>query len=410
MPTFKKVCLPTGVHHTRQGAAVVTPERIRHWHDSYQRMKARGIKVPISWGHHPEAKPSDTDSLAEKQFWTSKFNAGYVTDSSIDPKTGALVLTGDAPAVEQVEDGNLVYDADIPNIGKVKCAIGEVSIGVDDWTDGQKENWPDSLNHLALVTKPVWHGQSGFMPANTLAASLQRFSLANFGDSPMADDTKPDEKPEGDKPPEKKPDSKPPEKKEAGPLDVKKLLKCLEGFDPPIKLPEDTDEKNLVERLYIAVEAITAARVEPEEPDMPTEPDVPVREEPQVGAMMSLISSNPLVASLIEEREAEKRGARLKKLDALVKRGLKPTRAKVLRDEISAVRFSLGSDNKPAAAPVDATLALLEETLPSEWDTLRTFATEPDAPESSVETQEQKNVRVADEMAKNARLPKRKVS
>lgn len=161
MATVRKIILSPGVYHAPQGRLHATPERVKRWADTFRRMKANGIRVPVCWGHQPGAIPGDGQDKAGRQYELSRFNAGYVTNMQ---RTADGDLEGelDIPGAEVDEDGNLVTWAKMPDGRKVRCAIKEVSAAIRDWQDGSGRQWPDAIMHVALVPLPVVAGQEGF--------------------------------------------------------------------------------------------------------------------------------------------------------------------------------------------------------------------------------------------------------
>lgn len=159
MARFKTICVPLGTHSSPDGDVCATPARVRQWAEKFTRMKRAGIRIPIAWGHQPNAIPIEDE--AAFQLSISKFNAGYVDALYADPDTGGLALEGDAPGVEVDKAGNLVHWVRLPDGRQVKGAIGEVSAAVNDWRDGKGRLWPDAVMHVALTPLPVCGGQKG---------------------------------------------------------------------------------------------------------------------------------------------------------------------------------------------------------------------------------------------------------
>lgn len=165
---FTKQILRPGTYQAQQGPFDAWPERLKNFAQKFGMMKARGIRVPIAWGHQPEAEPFDPQSDPEraaalKEYLSSKLNAGYLEDMRYNPKTQGLDIVGDVPAVEEIDaEGNLIYQAELPDGQKVKSAIKEVSAGIRNWTDGRGNPWDDVVVHLALCVLPVVAGQDGF--------------------------------------------------------------------------------------------------------------------------------------------------------------------------------------------------------------------------------------------------------
>jgi hypothetical protein len=182
VPRFKTRLVPTGIHHPRNGEFRVDKARNTRWVKQFKAMKAAGIKVPLAWGHQPKAEPADeATSKADKEYWLSKFNAGYIEDVYLDPD-GTLGVIADSPGVEVNDKGEAVTTARFDDGRTVKCAIAEVSGAFRDWKDGTGKDWPDSLIHVAMTPLPVIGGQEGFtpLPESPLAKGEVRLSLATY--------------------------------------------------------------------------------------------------------------------------------------------------------------------------------------------------------------------------------------
>lgn len=174
MAKFKKKVLEEGVYQSPDGVINITKDRIKHWAESFKKMKTAGLKIPIPWGHHSKAIP-DYD---EREFYESKYNGGYIEDLQSD-KDGALVAIIDIPREE-----------DSTRIG---TSVKEVSPQIETaWKDGKGNVWSDVITHLALVTHPVVPGQDNFEAINDdpTPVGATRLSLKNKinknGDSDMA--------------------------------------------------------------------------------------------------------------------------------------------------------------------------------------------------------------------------------
>src|SRR6478735_8448128 len=100
MSRVKKLLLREGIYSAPQGRLVAGKDRLKRWADTFKRMKSAGIRIPCAWGHQPEAVPCDDADRAAKQFYLSKFNAGYLDSLDFDPVTGALDFTADLPGCE----------------------------------------------------------------------------------------------------------------------------------------------------------------------------------------------------------------------------------------------------------------------------------------------------------------------
>lgn len=223
MPTFKKRTNGVGVFNTADGVANVTPERIKHWHETIQALVKRGYRPPVCWGHQSGATPHSED---DDQYWRARFNAGRITGSSIDPKTGELEIEFDAAGLELTPDGALTSLATLPTGQTVRTQIDEVSIGAMDWKDGSGKVWKDAPIHLALTTLPVWVPEGGQPPFQAFGTkSLQlRFSTTTARSKPVEN------------------------------TEIKKVIDVLAKCG--IALPPDTTNENLLDRLYVAATAV----------------------------------------------------------------------------------------------------------------------------------------------------------
>src|SRR5262245_35198331 len=160
MARFRKTVIRPGEYLSPDGPVHIDAARLHRWAHTFRQMASRGIKIPFCWGHQPDGRPEEDE--ADYQNRVARYTAGYLTDLYVDPLTGGLVAEGDAPGVEPDGKGHLVHWVRLPDGREVKSAVGEVSIGIDDWTDGSGRCWPDSIIHLAATPLPVWHGQDGF--------------------------------------------------------------------------------------------------------------------------------------------------------------------------------------------------------------------------------------------------------
>lgn len=167
MARFKGIAIPPGEHVSPDGIVYATPDRIRRWADRFRKMRERGIRIPVAWGHGPDSLP--VESEAEFQRSLAQHNAGYLLDLYEDPETGGLAFEAEAPGVEHDPDTkSLTYWTRLPTGQEVKGSIAEVSAGINSWQDGTGQLWPDSVIHLALTPLPVCAGQQGFLALSSL--------------------------------------------------------------------------------------------------------------------------------------------------------------------------------------------------------------------------------------------------
>lgn len=169
---YHKTLVPIGTHHSPQGEVRVTPQRVAHWVNTFQKLKSAGVRFPTPWGHVSTAIPESgmtQKQIADAQLVAkARWNAGYIENLSQDPKTGALVMTGTVPPGWKIdpETKDLINEKD-------GTAIGEVSAGIANWKDGRGQLHKDVIIHAALVPLPVWAGQDGFRPATLNAAGVE---------------------------------------------------------------------------------------------------------------------------------------------------------------------------------------------------------------------------------------------
>lgn len=241
MAKFKKDILKVGEYTSPDGTVIVTPERMDHWAKQFKIMSKSGLKIPTPWGHQGIARPK---TYEEKEFWESKYNAGYLEDLKVE--NGILQAILEVPREE---------DAD--RIGK---SIKEVSPQIETaWRDGNGRIWNDVITHLALVTHPVVSGQDNFVKVEDSPCPeyAMRLSLRNLiikldtGESDNmakknedAVDTKEIET-KNEKKPKGKEENESEKVTEGG--DLSELVGVLEEIG--LVLGDDVNEDNFMERL-----------------------------------------------------------------------------------------------------------------------------------------------------------------
>lgn len=167
MARFRKPVLKVGTYVTRSGEVLeATATRLQGWSDKLRQLRANRIKVPITWGHVRAAEPGEEDA-DQSEFWISAMCAGDLEDLDYDPLTETLYATGQAPGAEVDDAGNLIAWIKLPDGRQIKSAISQVSIGINNWRDGQGRTWDDVPVHLALCVLPVAHGMDGFEALST---------------------------------------------------------------------------------------------------------------------------------------------------------------------------------------------------------------------------------------------------
>lgn len=358
MPRFRKEILKPGDYRSPDGNITISQDRMNHWVNSFQKMRASGLKIPLPWGHQSSASPKLEETPEEKEFRECKYNAGYVENLEID-KNGTLSMIIDVPR-----------DEDASRVG---TSIQEVSPQIETaWKDGKGKTWADVITHVALVTHPVVSGQNNFeqIEENKL---VMRLSLKDYiEDKKMAKED------------EKKPDEKKTEVKHSG-VDSE-LLDLLAEIG--LVLPDDTTENTFKECLKTAAltmkhkleelegeDHLKDLELPLEEPtgdkEQPTvtpppvpEKQPPVKEE-QPTMQMSLTTDEDVVTrlSLAEKKLEESDRKNLNNdIELLLRTGrITPVVANKLRNDVKTkYKLSLNSTDSPIVAMID-TFKLLPE-------------------------------------------------
>jgi hypothetical protein len=177
---FRKTMLRVGTYHSPDGRVDVTPERLRHWSNEFQRMKQARQVIPMHWDHG-----SDLESLSPipaDKFRSAKNTVGRLAGFKLAPDGKAaevLFETLDPVATKKVAT-NAVY---------VSPVI------MPQWRDGAGNVYRDSITSMDLVNHPVDHSQSPARPAAPTAviACALRMSASPvpYRLSTMAAPTKP---------------------------------------------------------------------------------------------------------------------------------------------------------------------------------------------------------------------------
>lgn len=376
---FRKSLLPLGTHHAPQRVVTVTPDKVRHYVDSFNRIKSAGNKIPIPWGHQLKAVPYG-DSEAMK-FAKARWNAGHIERLEVDPLTGGLVMFGTVPPGWEVEPGS--GDLINPTDG---CRIGEVSVGIGNWRDGSGTVHKDVVVHAALCTLPVIANQSGFSAtldtawyANaTLEADGVEFLYTLTTEKRVMADKK--DAPDldldagGDLPELPEALKGPPPEAVANPLptvapdhqasaDILALSSAL-----GLPLPPDTTPQNLLERLKVAMSTIASmgwklqapGAAQPQQPETKlntgTEGSQPESTSPTAAYMSTdqseIIQLSTQASEIVEARGQEVRELYVKRWDDLVARGLP--------EEVALRQKKYLEQARPAIDPVTKRVSLPE--------------------------------------------------
>ena len=407
MGKFRKIVLNADrTYQSSTGPVHVPTNRIAKWIEHFKAQKAKGIKIPVPWGHQPDAAPVNAGNVKEEEFLKSRFNATYLDDLETTA-AGEFVMIAEIPPGLALDDkGNLVDPVS-------HTLIGECSLAARDWTDGDGVLWEDSIRHIALTPLPVVHGTKGFEPSRLAQVDrgelrLSLSFLATKEEPPPAngDGTPPppgDKKKEGEEPPDKEKEK--PEEEEAtksGDFTVDRATELLKNFD--IVVSEAKDAEEFVTHLCIALDALVGQLADEQEQEYHEEPiptmlslagkttfalasrlrrlkkiierrkampepkppeTPPTPPKPAGPVLLSLADhADPIVKALGEQMALDGAAKRETRIKALEARGLPPTVAKELREESAGVHLSL-LDGKVVPPAIDKKLSQLEESLPA---------------------------------------------
>lgn len=363
--------LTPGQFASRGTPALLTPQRFQSWADKFRALRADGIEFGVPWGHFEECEP------AAQQFLSSKFNAGYIRDLSVDAD-GQFNVVLDCPGLEQRPDGTLVGKAELPDGTKVETAIKEVSPGIwDKWTDGQGREHTDIVGHVALTMMPVVAGQAGFQALST-NRGITYFSTRVDN---MADENNDVDKLKDDVESVSKDDDG------SGEEDLDTLLTPQEETTSPeterlarvtallaqggCTLPPDTTPENFLERLEVAVgimvQAQTAQKAAAAEKDKADEPPITEEACPSPGVMLSTerIKNDPVMQSLLRRELTNRRYGRAKRIEALKLRGLPVSEAEKLQSAKVFLSTIVSPTGEIVDDETDRLIAALERSLPT---------------------------------------------
>lgn len=132
---FEKELLRVGrwAHPAGKFVLDVTRERLARWVEGFRRMAARGIRVPVPYGHSYDARD----------------NAGFVREMRVEGDRLVGVL-------------DIPRDDDAARLGATATAV---SVSVNpDFVDGSGERFGEVIEHVAVTNYPIVSGQENFVP------------------------------------------------------------------------------------------------------------------------------------------------------------------------------------------------------------------------------------------------------
>lgn len=365
MAVVRKSVLPLGKHKSPDGEIDVTPHRVRHYVETFGKIKAaHGDNfIGVPWSHDDGALPGS------KHFLESRLNSGYCKDLLVGPD-GGLDAVLDCPGLE-LKDGKLVGVAELPNGKKVTTAISNVSVGIlPSWKDGKGTEYKDVIGHVALATMPVVGNQMGFTKLESAKGKFICLSTLTRLDT----SDKPEEEPKTDDEAAAKLDETFDGKEEEKPAAdmLSQVLALMQQCGVP--LPEGTTPENFLERFLVALTVLSEKAKRADEmaalanEEKPEEEDGAVVENPPPagGLMMSTLArvqADPIFKGLIDGELNRRTEARKAKIESFKKRGLPPHVAK--RYETSVIRLStIITKTGFRDDEIDRQLDLLDAVLP----------------------------------------------
>jgi hypothetical protein len=297
---------------------IITAERIQHWLDTHDQMRAKGLgPIPAPYFHDPSAVPVSTELSQHTS--NSKNNAGFWTKLWV------------------AEDGWLMGELDVP-LDEDAARIGQTIKGASLYAPAKWEQagevWEDAITHIALTNKPVVYDGADFQTALSLAI----------------DDA-------GDYTPETNTNMS---------TNIEAALFVLAELG--LELPSDTSESNIVERIVTAGTAVLShKKMNSKEGDgsvteMPHGASVK-KPSPIAMDQESSLELSTEQKSLVLGAEKMYRDAYRERLKKLVdRRAVSPAKAKQFAESlIDAVSLSFSEDGVRQQNELDAILGAWED-------------------------------------------------
>lgn len=318
--------------------------------------------VPVGFDHadNPEHQVPVAFSSDRKKAFSAANAVGQLVDFKVSPdgKSAQIVLDlPDRKAAEKAEQ----------NVVEVSPIIHPA------WRDGRGNSYRDIIGRMDLVVHPVDNSQSKFRPVREGVAMALRMALGS-GKTEVyrmadADDSRDDDEERNDSNPiemaddddgETAADTNPDmpnvdDTTAAGGEQLEAIIAHLETLG--VSLPADTDASNFQDRLLTALKTVESMKARQDAEDAKSEPDDESADEeltvadPQFAAM-SLYATNQ------HRKELQQR------LDALLESGrCTPDQHKKRKDQLNAVKLSLGRDGQLSKSPLEQWIED-RETLP----------------------------------------------
>ncbi len=338
--------LARGLDGTRK-LMTITEKDLEDTAETFRQMRAEKFKFPAPF-KHGEPNKDMLGPVIETRVneIPSNENGGWWENLWYDHAKQTLYGEVDVPLEEHAK-----------LIGKTICDVSPV---IKDFTDGSNKTWKKAPYHIALVNHPVMHGQENFQP---LAASLDSsvgfaLSLADITEVPEVQILTSGEtevksgKEEGAAMATDQIVTTSPGDSNATGTGVKDVLGLLKKLN--IALPEDTTPENFMERLAIALKALSHVEGK-NDPEQQVEQPLPVA--------MSLgdqtvaettVNTTPVPNPYKVIAEEQFRQSYIGRVESLVSTGrLAPAAAsRIFKPKLEGFAMDLGDDGKPIESPV----------------------------------------------------------
>ncbi|MBC8868621.1 MAG: RNA polymerase sigma factor region1.1 domain-containing protein [Planctomycetes bacterium] len=409
MASFKKAVLRIGKYFSPDGEVPVTRERLHHWRDEFHRMKAARQVVPIDWDHAEQTNRDGLTPLSLGDFRkrrSARNTVGHLVD--FDVTSDGAILTLDVPDDDAAKkaDKNLIFVSPVVSPVWRDGAANEYAdciTHVDfvnhpvDHSQGPFERVPvETVNQQPAIACALRMGLGTqfYVPTNkgTNAMATKDKIIVRMGSDDPADGffTKGGEtfpitvggedglnkghekagkyakkRGGGSRGKRKKgrkaasmlslirmAEGETDQVAEVIPEDdydsIDEILDMLEEFN--IRLPDDTDDENLIERLRTALHTAMAHREDGEVEEEGEMLELPEAEEaPPVEETAQALSL--ATARAVAGQYRKSLGTRLKKLTDTGR--CTPEEATAKRSELSTVKLSLAASGRPCKVEVD---------------------------------------------------------
>ncbi len=330
---------------------VATPDFCKYWYDCGSAMLSSGLSIPVPLEHQDEASPLTPSQRAAKLLFD---NAGWVNKFELDKDSRLFSI----------------LDIQDPEVAKkLPTTIRWTSPWINTFTDGNGKTWQNAISHLALTSRPRITKQEPFpsiaaamslfssitpstkpqgfalsraglitpqgLPAYPLAFSLWSGGI-KLGPDEMSPKKAPPKKEEKDKKPPTPPDTEQPDAPTPpdgaatgaeglaldslgnvapqleqqlvdtdGDISVYSVLKDLLSV-VGVELPDDTDESNFRQNLYMAVmEKVKGMKPETEMNATTPPPEAPAPKTPPVQETQPMYMSLEQVNAIVDPEKKQ---------------------------------------------------------------------------------------------------------